>query len=122
MDASKKYETLLVIVLALIIGFFYSHSVHAGRWLLAALIVGGLGVLVPRFALLVHLGWMRLSLFMGEIMGKVMLSIVYVFLLVPLAALARVFGHSGLKRKKGGASYFTERNHSYGKEDLSNPW
>lgn len=119
MNAAKKYETLLVIVLALIIGFFYSHS---DRWLLAALVVGGLGVVVPRFAWLVDFCWMKLSLFMGEVMGKVMLSLVYILLLVPLAGLARLFGHAGLKRKKGGATYFTERNHTYEKEDMVNPW
>jgi uncharacterized membrane protein (Fun14 family) len=119
MIKSKQLETSLVIVLGLIAGYFFRHS---DRWLAAALLIGGFSLLVPAFAGVVHWGWMKLSSLMGAISGKVLLTLVYILLLVPLAWLARLLGHSSLRRKATGSSYFTERDHRYGKEDLRHPW
>ena len=125
MKKSKQYETVLVIVLGLIVVSLFRH---ARGWLVAALVTGLLCLLVPAVARLVDLFWSKLSLLLGEVSGRVLLTLVYILVLLPLAALARLFGHRGLRlgpgpgRKKVSDSYFTERNHRYDKEDLSHPW
>lgn len=121
MDKSKQYETLLVMVLGCIAGYFLSHG-HSDRWLIAALSMGVLSLVVPGFAGLLHWLWTRLSVLMGEISGKVLLTLVYILLLLPLAGLARLFGKVGFRQKKNAITYFTERNHSYEKEDMIHPW
>jgi len=121
MNKSKQYETVLVIVLGLIVVFFFKH---ARGWLVAALVVGFLSLLVPAVARVIDLVWSKLSLLLGELSGRVLLTLVYTLLLLPLAGLARLFGHAGLRlrRKKASDSYFTDRNHRYEKEDLIHPW
>jgi hypothetical protein len=119
MDKSKQYETVLVVVLGCIVVYLFSH---ARWWLPAALSIGLLALLIPAVAWGIDLVWTKLSQLLGEVSGRVLLTIVYILLLVPLAVLARVFGHAGLRRKKTAGSYFTERNHRYEKEDLIHPW
>jgi hypothetical protein len=119
MDRSKQYETVLVIVLGCIVGYLLSH---ARWWLPAALVIGLVSVLVPAVAGGIAVVWTKLSRLLGEVSGRVLLTVVYVLLLVPLALLARLTGHAGLRRKRAGGSYFTERNHRYEKEDMINPW
>jgi hypothetical protein len=119
MNKSKQYETVLVIVLGFIVVFFLSH---ARGWLIAALSTGLISLLVPAVASLIDLGWSKLSLLLGELSGRILLTLVYILLLLPLAALARLSGHAGLRRKNASDSYFTERNHRYEKEDMIHPW
>jgi len=119
MNKSKQYETVLVIVLGLIVVYFLSH---VRGWLVAALSTGLVSLLVPAVARVIARVWSRLSLLLGEVSGRVLLTVVWVVVLLPLAGLARLFGHAGLRRKKAAGSYFTERNHRYEKEDLIHPW
>ncbi len=118
MDKPKEMETVLVIVLGLIVLYMVK------RWnglLVAALVIGMACVLVPALARSFHWAWMRLSLLLGEVSGRVLLTVVYVLVLLPLSLVAR--RKSTIRRKASAAgSYFTERNHRYSKEDLTNPW
>ena len=115
----KSFESVLVIVLGLILIFYFRRS---NGWLLAALLIGSVAVIFPTAAHLIHRVWTRLSLLLGEISGKVLLTLTYILILIPLSFLARRFSKSGLRRKPGGSTYFTERNHRYKEEDLLHPW
>ncbi len=119
MDKSKKTETLLVIVLGCVALYL------AKRWsiiLVAALVIGLAGLLVPAARDGVHWGWMKLSEGLGWVSGKVILTVMYFLVLVPLAFFARRRGKIGLRLKPGAGSYFKERDHLYTKEDMVNPW
>jgi hypothetical protein len=119
MDKSKQYETLVVIMTGLIVVYWFKRS---EGWLLAAILLGIVAVLVPAVAAGIHWGWTRLSLLLGEVSGSILLSVVWLFVLVPLSFFARRMGKVGLRTKAGGDSYFTTRNHTYRKEDLIHPW
>ena len=119
MDRSKQWETLVVILSGLIVLYWFKR--HDGL-LIAAAGIGIVSLLVPAVAGAIHRGWMGLSLVLGEISGKVLLTIVYLFILVPLSLFARRTGKLGLRMKPGGDSYFKSRNHTYRKEDLIEPW
>ncbi len=118
MDKSKKTETLLVIVLGLV--FLY----WVKRWnglLAAALVIGLAGLLFPVVATAIHWFWTKLSLLMGAVSGKVLLTIVYVVVLLPMALISRVMGKQTVRMKRGG-NYWKDRNHTYTKADLEHPW
>jgi len=119
MDKSKKTETLLVIVLGCLALYLVK------RWsvmLEAALVIGLAGLLVPAVRDGIHWGWMKLSEGLGWVSGKVILTVLYFLVLVPLAWIARRRGKIGVRMKAGGDSYFKERDHLYTKEDMVNLW
>lgn len=119
MDRSKQSETLVAILLGLIVMYWFKHW---NGLLVAAFVTGVTGLLVPVAGQGIHWAWNRLSLLLGELSGKVLLTLVYFFVLVPISWLARRRGKLYIKIKGGGSSYFTERNHTYDKKDLLHPW
>jgi Ca2+/H+ antiporter len=119
MDKSKQWETILVIVLGFVVVYWFKRW---NGWLIAALAVGGISLLSPPVAGGIHRAWNRLSMVMGEVSGKLLLTLVYILVLLPLSLVARWKGRSDIRRKSGGASYFTERHHHFIKEDLRDPW
>lgn len=119
MNKSKQWETILVIVLGLVLLYWFKRW---NGWLMAALVIGAVSLLIPAVAGVIHRFWDWLSMAMGELTGKFLLTLVYILVLLPLALAARWSGKSGLRRKTGGVTYFTQRNHRYDKEDLKQPW
>ena len=119
MDKSKQWETCLVIVLGLVAVYWFKRW---DGWLIAALAVGAAGLFVPPAARGIDWGWRRLSLLMGEVSGKVLLTLIYILVLLPLSLVAKWMGRLGVRRKAEGDTYFTECNHTYDKEDLTHPW
>lgn len=117
---SKVLETILVLVLAL--GVFYWFTKN-NYFLLAAGVVGAIGMFIPWLAGKIHWAWMKLAQGMGYVMSKVILSIVFFVFLLPIAAISRLFTKNKTVQMKAGAvSYFKERNFTYDKESLENVW
>ncbi len=59
---------------------------------------------------------------MGAVTGRVLLTLVYVLVLLPLSVLARWKGKLSIGKDPGGVTHFKERNHTYTKEDIIHPW
>ncbi len=118
-ERRKELETILVIVLGLALVYWLKRK-ETLLW--CALAIGAGGVLVAPVAKGIHWGWMRLSMLMGAVSGRVLLTVVYILVLVPLSVIARLSGKLTLRLKPGGRSYFKERDHLYRKEDMTHPW
>lgn len=119
MDKSGKTETLLVIVLGCVALYLLK------RWsfiLVGGLVIGAAGLLIPPVRDGVHWAWMKLSEGLGWVSGKVILTVMYFLVLVPLAFFARLRGKIGMRLTPGPGSYFKDRDHVYTKEDMVNPW
>jgi hypothetical protein len=119
MQKNKPPETVIVVMLGLIAIYWFKRS---DILLLSAVVIGGVSVLVPSSAKGIHWAWMRLSHVLGTVSGTVILTLVFIFLLLPLSLMAKWFGKGGIRLKSGGKSYFKERSHKYVKEDLIHPW
>lgn len=125
MNRQKNLETILVLVLALGVfyWFTYEKKPEMGRYLLiAAFVLGLIGLFIPWLADKIHWAWMKLAHVMGWVMSKVILTIVFFVFLFPVALLSRAFGKGGIKMKSGGSSYYTERNQLYEKQHLEQVW
>jgi hypothetical protein len=107
MERNKHLETILVLVLACLVVFVFFHS-HK-YWF------------IPYLAGKIHWAWMKLAHAMGYVMSKVMLTLVYVLVVVPMGVFSRKKITMQLK-SSGNTSYFRERNYTYKKEDLENVW
>ena len=117
MDRQKHLETILVIVLGIIVIYFFVGS----RYLLwGAVALGAIGVFIPFLAGKIHWAWMKLAHVLGYVMSKVMLTLVYTLVVLPMSWFARKKLSVRLSGKSD--TYFKERNYTYKKEDLENVW
>lgn len=125
MNRQKHLETILVLVLALGIFYWFSHEnkPELGKYLLlSALVLGLIGVFIPFLADKIHWAWMKLAHVMGWVMSKVILTLVFFVFLLPMALLVRAFGKTGVKMKAEGSSYYKTRDFVYDKASLENVW
>jgi hypothetical protein len=117
MERTKHLETIVVLVLALII----MYMVWLKPWMLwTAIALGAIGVFIPWLAGKIHWAWMKLAHAMGYVMSKVMLTLVYALVVVPMGFFSKK--KITMQLKSGTNSYFRERNYTYKKEDLENVW
>ncbi|HEY0679180.1 MAG TPA: hypothetical protein VGD17_12905 [Chitinophagaceae bacterium] len=117
MERTKHLETIIVLVLALIVIYWFVDS----RYLLwAAFGLGAIGVFIPYLAGKIHWAWMKLAHVLGYVMSKVMLTLVYVIIVIPMGIFSRK--KITMRLKQGTTSYFRDRNYTYTKEDLENVW
>jgi hypothetical protein len=119
MQKERSSETILVIVLGLVALYWLKRK---DALLLCALAIGLVALLVPAAARGIHWCWMKLSEVLGNISGKVLLTLVYFLVLAPLSLLARWTGKISILKKGTGNTHFKERNHTYTKEDIIHPW
>jgi hypothetical protein len=59
---------------------------------------------------------------LGNINGKILLSIVFFIFLTPIAFISKLFNKDGLQLKKTNKSYYQDRNHQYSAKDFENTW
>jgi hypothetical protein len=117
MERNKHLETILVLVIALMIVFMVNGHRY---WLWGAVALGAIGLFIPFLAGKIHWAWMKLAHVMGYVMSKVMLTLVYVLVVVPMGIFSRK--KITMQLKSSTNSYFKERNYTYKKEDLENVW
>jgi hypothetical protein len=122
MSRVKVLETILVLILASgVVYWWFGKNPYV---LLAAGIIGVIGLFIPVLAAKIHWAWMKLAEGIGYVMSKVILAIVFVLFLVPVAFLAALFrkGNGSVQMKRNSKTYFKERNFTYTKESLENVW
>ncbi len=125
MDRKKHLETILVLVIALGVIYWFTHEKRpeTGKYLLlSALILGLIGIFITFLADKIHWAWMKLAHVMGWVMSKVILSIVFFVFLFPIAMISRAFGKGNVKLKREGASYYKTRDFLYNKDSLEHLW
>lgn len=108
--SSNPLTTILVINLGFIAIYYLTNWQYA---LLIALCIGILGLLSPKAAQIIDYLWMKLAYVLSLIVPKILLFIIFFFLLFPLARLARLFTKKdNLNLKKTDSSLFenTEKN------------
>ena len=69
--------------------------------------------------------WFGLAELMGTISSKVLLSLIFAVTLIPIAGVRKITGADPMKRglwKKGRASVFLKRDHSFSASDLEHPY
>ena len=116
-----KDAGMAVVLILLLLGIFLKlHVLYP--YAAAALAVNMIfpGIYKP-FALV----WFGIANFLGPIMSKVLLTVVYILLVVPVGLLRRLLGKDSLqlkKFKKNGSSVFRDRDHLFQSTDIENPY
>jgi len=118
-DRSKAYES----VLALLLGFLLLARWHHPAWLSAAIVLALATLLSPWLARVIAWGWTKLAETIGKVVSRVLLAVVFFFMITPIALVRRMMGLDGLQLsppRKGSA--FIDRHHHFQARDLEKPW
>ncbi len=119
MKREKSILTCLTLVLALIV----FHTIYKREYLLLiALIIGAIGLFIPRLAQKIHLAWMKLAEILGFIMSKLLLTLIFFIVLVPFSLFSDLRKNNRLKRKSKRDSHFVTRNFMYNEKSMENMW
>ncbi len=122
MSDSEKSKAQLVIVTGLVVLYFIFKSRYP-YLLVAAAAVGVLSIAIPVAGDLIVKGWYKIAEVLGAINGRILLSIVFFLILVPVALLAKLGKKNPLTLKKESRkSVFIDRNHKYTAADLEQVW
>ncbi|HVU57009.1 MAG TPA: hypothetical protein VHD83_18230, partial [Puia sp.] len=113
---SNPKETVLVIT----VGFLVLYLVFKHRiFLTLSLVIGLAGILSSWLSEKIDLVWNKLSLVLGWISNTVLLTLIFFLVLTPMGLFRRWLGKGGmLHTGKDLESNFTDREHSFRKEDL----
>lgn len=118
-NKAKSLETLLVLTGAFIVIYWISPK---KIYLLVALIFILIGVVSPFLSAKISWVWLKFAELVGSVMSKVILSVVYFIVLVPIALLYRLTQKNPLLLKRQNNSYYIERNKQYSAKDIENIW
>lgn len=119
-DQAKDGGMAIVLIL-LILGMVLKQK-NFYTYAMAALIVN---MILPGFYKPFAKVWFMLANFLGTIMSKILLTIVYIVLVLPVGLIIRLLGKDSLKLKqfkKDISSVFKERNYQFRSSDIENPY
>lgn len=112
---------MAMVLLLLLFGLLGDNTL----WYELAIPVLVINMISPRIFYPVAVVWLGGSALLGTVMSKVVLSIVYCLLVVPIGLIRRLTGKDDLNLrnfKKTSDSVFVERNHTYTAGDLEKPY
>jgi hypothetical protein len=116
-----KDAGMACVLLMLILGWFTGNN----NWFFAAIPVLFVAMVFPAACYPFSLVWYTLSLLLGNIMSKVILSMIFFLLVVPVGLIRRMAGKDPLKLSESGISRdsaFIVRNKRFSATDLSKPY
>ena len=121
---SKKQASdtgMAVVLILLLFGLFTNNNIY----LKIAIPVLIINMTYPMFYYLVAILWLSFSELLGTFVSKIILTIVYFVLIVPVGIFRRLLGKDSLllnEFKKGNDSVMKIRNYSYLSKDIENPY
>lgn len=115
----KALETILVLVLALLILYYWKGN---GYFLGVAVVLACIGAFIPALAEKIHWLWMKLGEGLGFVTSKIILTIIFFVVLVPVSWLAGIFRKPVMKMKQGGDSFYKSRNFTYTPKSMQDVW
>ena len=120
-EQQKKDTGLALTLLFLIIGLFTNNILFFKMTIPIILITMLIPSLLHPFAIL----WFGLANFLGFFVSKIVLSIIFIILIVPLGLIRRLFGKDNLQLKQfkvSKKSILINKNHTYTRKDILKPF
>jgi hypothetical protein len=124
-DDTERYrslETLAVLAAACIVGGLVFGARSFAYAALALLLVG---LLFRRPAVMLSRMWLRFAAVLGNVNSKILLTVVYCLVLVPIAFIHRRIRGTPMHLERSHdaqPSYWTIRDHRFEPRDIERPW
>jgi hypothetical protein len=119
MKVAREKETIITIMVGCIV---LSKVFSIPVLLLVTLGIGIAGIASDKLTRWIHKAWFLLADILGYVMSKIILGTLFIFVLIPIALLAKIFRKDIMMVKKDYPSYFVEKHTVYEPKDLENPW
>ncbi|KAA0991567.1 SxtJ family membrane protein [Dyadobacter aurulentus] len=122
MVKTEEAKSQLVIVTGLLVLHLIFEK--AQPWfLIIAVTVGVISIVIPVAGSLLVKGWLRFAEILGAVNGRILLTLIFFLVLLPVAIIARWNRKDPLMlQNEDSGSVYTDRNHSYEAKDLDNVW
>jgi hypothetical protein len=122
-DMAKNYkakETVLVITVGFLLLFIlFKKSI----FLYSAVVVGSAGAISSYLSDKIDWAWNKLASVMGAISNRVLLALLFFFVVTPVGLVRRLWKKNRLTYFNDEAtSNFSDREHKFVKKDIENPW
>jgi hypothetical protein len=114
-------QTIEFGLVCILFSTFFALHYKSGHFVLAAFILSLITIIVPRILYPFALCWFGLSKIMGSISSRVILSLVFFLIVVPVGFIRKLSGKDNLKInqfKKNRETVMKERNHQYNSSDI----
>ncbi len=125
MSKSKIYEALLVISTAFLVLYLFGMLKHGESKLIFLYLACGIGIsgiFIRPLARLIAMAWYKMADLLSFVMSKLLMSLVYILILVPVATLYRLTKKDKLQLKRSSKTKWIAREHQYTADDLKNIW
>ena len=110
----------LVLILLLVTAFTRKYGLLP--WTIAALVIN---MTAPQLYKPLAVVWLGFSHLLGSVMSRVILGIIFFFVVTPIALLRKMAGKDSLKLsvfKAGNESAMVIRNHTFTAKDIEKPY
>ena len=110
-----------LVLILLIIGFF-SGNTFFYKLAIPALLIN---MIIPKFYYPFGIFWYSLSNVLGFVVSRILLTIIYTILVIPVGMLRRLMGKDTMylkKFKKGRSSTLKSRDYTFSSKDITNPY
>lgn len=121
-DMNYARDTGLVIVLALMITAIWMESL---KLIWPAIVMLLIAMTIPSVFKPAAIFWHYFSLLLSSMTNRILLTILFMVILVPVGIVRRWFGFDPMKRKQwkqATCSVFVVRNHRFSSKDLTTPF
>ena len=112
---------MAIVLILLIIGFFTGNDLYYK----IAIPVLVIDMTYPMFYYYFAILWLGFSQILGTIVSKIILSVVFFVMVLPVGLIRRMMGKDSLqlkKFKKGKSGVMLQRNHLFTSKDIVNPF
>ncbi|HAO47482.1 MAG TPA: SxtJ family membrane protein [Ferruginibacter sp.] len=123
-DISKKQasDTGMAMTLILLLLGFFTKKVLYYEIGIAALVIT---MAIPMFYYPFAVVWLGLTTLLGEVVSKILLSVIYFVILFPVSIIRQMMGKDTLDLKtfkKSSKSVMLSRNHVFTSKDIEHPY
>jgi len=121
---SKKQasDTGMAIVLILLFVGLFSEDNFYYKIAIPVLVIN---MIFPMLYYPIAIFWLGFSHLLGTVMSKIILTIVYIILVIPVGIIRRIMGKDPLqlnKFKRGADTVMKVRNYKFSSKDIENPY
>lgn len=122
LQQNNNRDAGLALLLIILLTTYFTQNIS---FIIPAVVVLILIMTVPSIFQPFAVLWFGLSKHLGSVSSRIILTLLFFILIVPVGFLRRKLGKDPLKLKewkKSTSSSFMERNHKYSKSDMASPF
>lgn len=115
-----KFGSIVGGILLLLTGLaLYHGKIHTAYWVgIPGILLFALGATFPRALKIFYIAWMSIGLFLGAIIGSLVLSLLYYVFVTPIALVVLLVKGNPLEHATKEGSYWIPRTSSWTKETM----